>query len=121
MNIKPKALAKPLSDFGAYDLLKAVRTTDSGDRFYKFIYDRVNDQHKQELDLYFKDDPCNVAYLASAIRHIFAHGWLTPSAGGGDAAQAVLICDMISEFVLSFLDHSFSNSIKSGLKTMNGT
>ena len=118
MGMEPRDLAGPFQNYGATDVLAKLRVADPGDRFYKFIYDRVNSTHKKELDSYFKDDPCNVTYLASAIRHIFAHGWLTPSAGGGDATQAVQVCDMLSECILGFLDSSFSEVVDAGLKAI---
>lgn len=118
MGIEQRDLAGPFQQYGAADVLTKLRAADPDDRFYKFIYERVNEPHKKELDRYFNDDPFNIAYLASAIRHIFAHGWLTPSAGGGEATQAVQVCDLLSEFILGFLDSSFSQIVDAGLKAM---
>lgn len=118
IGIEQQDLAGQLQQCGAADVLRKLRAADPDRRFYQFIYDRVNKAHRKELDRYFNDDPCNVAYLASAIRHIFAHGWLTPSAGGGEATQAVQICDVLSEFILDFLDSSFSKVVDAGRKAM---
>ena len=100
-----------LEAHGAISLIKSLRMSDIDNRFYKFIHSRVNRLHQQELQNYFNDDPCNVAYLASAIRHIFAHGWLTPNAGGGEASSASEVCNAVSDFLLSFMDSQFSSRI----------
>ena len=109
-----------LAEHGAKPLHDHIRAVDSDDRFYKFIYGRVNASHQRELDSYFNDDPCNVAYLASAIRHIFAHGWLTPSAGGGESTEAERICHALSEFLLEFMDNDFKAHVDAGMHALLG-
>jgi hypothetical protein len=109
-----------LDSYSALKVGTEIRRADTGDVFYKFIYDRVNQAHKRELDNYFNDDPCNVGYLASAIRHIFAHGWLTPNANqvGHDTVTAV--CNTLCDFLLHVMDQEFGNRITHGLDRLHG-
>lgn len=119
LGVKQNGLSQALADFGAEAILASIRKIDYEDRFYNFIFQRVNDSHKKELSSYFNSDSCNVAYLASAIRHIFAHGWLTPSANGNESLNAVEICNVLSEFLLKFMDHSFATAVK-GMEEIYG-
>ena len=105
---------------GAIGLLKTLRAIDTDSRFYEFLHERVNPAHKTELENYMANDPCNVAYLASAVRHIFAHGWLTPNAGGGEAAIAARICSELSGFLLYFMDQQFTTYVHRGLEEIHG-
>jgi hypothetical protein len=54
--------------------------------------------------------------LASAIRHIFAHGWLSPNANQVNPNTVVEICDLLHQFLLSFMDIEFSNRLDKALK-----
>ena len=114
------AIGPDLQAHGAIELLNNLRASDTENRFYLFIQQRVNPIHQRELQNYFNDDPCNVAYLASAIRHIFAHGWLTPNAGGGEASSAASVCNAVCDFLLSFMDAQFSVRIVNGMDELHG-
>jgi hypothetical protein len=109
-----------LEEHGAIRLLSRLKTVDSGNQFYRFIFERVNPVHQTQLQNYFNDDPCNVAFLASSIRHIFAHGFLTPSAGGGEAVDATEICNLVSEFLLAFMDAEFTKRVSKGMDEIFG-
>ena len=106
---------------GAVDVLDRLRAIDCDGKFYEFLYERVNAPHKRELENYVANDPCNLAYLASAIRHIFAHGWLTPNAGGGEAATAAQLSRELSQFLLFFMDQQFTAFVTRGLDEIHGT
>lgn len=101
-------IGKQLEYYGAIGILNQIKLVDNEDRFYKFIYQRVNNKHKAELDNYFNQDPCNILYLASAIRHIFAHGWLSPNANSAKSKAVIEICYTLSMFLLEFMDREFS-------------
>lgn len=106
---QPQNLAGPLLEkHGAYDVRARLRALDSDDRVYNFIYERVNGTHQRELEAYRNDDLCNFAYLASAIRHMFAHGYLTPNVDSVDSEVCVQICDELSDFVLEGMNREFA-------------
>ena len=103
-----KDLGRELELFGAIEVLNEIKAIDKENRFYKFIYDKLDSpQHKRELDNYFNQDSCNLLYLASAIRHIFAHGWLSPHANQADPKAVNQICHILSQFLLDFMDREF--------------
>lgn len=116
----PKDAATALERHGAKDLLAQIQALDKENKFYKFIYERVNDRHQKQLDNYFNGDPCNIAYLASAIRHIFAHGWLSPNADAVEPKAVVEICNLLCEFFLTFMDDEFSRIVDEGLSELRG-
>ena len=97
-----------------------IRKVDVGDRFYGFIYGRVNPAHKLELDNYFNADPCNVAYLASSIRHIFAHGNLTPNAAQAEPAVVIEICNQLSNFLLGVMNAEFGKLMQAFVDMVYG-
>lgn len=116
----PQDANESLERHGAKDLLAQLQTLDKENKFYNFIYERVNESHKKQLDNYFNGDPCNIAYLASAIRHIFAHGWLSPNADAVEPKAVVEICNLLCDFLLSFMDNEFSLIVEQGLKEIRG-
>ena len=109
-----------LDGYGAPGVVADIRRADAGNVFYRFIYDRVNATHRRELDNFFNDDPFNTGYLASAIRHIFAHGWLTPNANQVDPAAVATVCNTLCNFLLRVMDTEFGNRVAAGLDDLNG-
>jgi len=111
----------PLLDrHGALAVANDIRASDKGNAFYQFIQERVNAAHRTELQNYFNQDPCNVAYLASAIRHIFAHGSLTPNANQVEPATVVIVCNKLSDFLLRVMDREFGGRVATGLEDLHG-
>ncbi|MEF9957234.1 MAG: hypothetical protein RSA22_10350 [Acinetobacter sp.] len=104
--------------YSSDSVIREIRRIDVNDKFYKFIYDRVNKRHKKELDSYFNSDPCNPQYLASSIRHIFAHGPLTPNANEVEPESVVNICKILSQFLLNLIDAEFTIVIEKELEAM---
>ena len=113
--------AAPILDArGAGAVIAKIRRADTGSLFYRFIYDRVNTAHKRELENFFNNDPFNAAYLASAIRHLFAHGSLTPNANQVDPDTVTTVCNALCEFLLTVMDDEFGNRVAAGLDAMQG-
>jgi len=105
---------------GGAEIAEALKRADPGNLFYTFIHERVNATHQRELANYFNADPCNIGYLASAIRHIFAHGWLTPNANQGDPLVAVSICNQLCDFLILVMDNEFGARVAEGLSDLHG-
>ena len=108
INVRQADLASLLSSYNTQDWIDGIHQADADDKFYRFIYKHVNKAHKKELDNYFGNDPCNVTYLASAIRHLFAHGVLTPNANKAEPENVVAICDVLYDALVSVMDKEFS-------------
>lgn len=113
--------AGPILDArGATAIIAEVRRADAGSVFYRFIYDRVNAAHQRELDNFFNDDPFNAGYLASAIRHLFAHGWLTPNANQVAPDTVVTVCNTLCDFLIDVMDQEFGSRVAEGLADLSG-
>jgi hypothetical protein len=83
----------------------------------KSILTQTNSAHKAQIEKHFKGEDLNSSYLASAIRHIFAHGKLTPHANTSKPRNVVKICNAISDFLLLLMDTEFSNKVRPATKT----
>lgn len=116
IELHPSKTQELLNRYDSQSFILKIRELDVGDRFYKFIYERVNKTHKSELDKYFQEDDCNPQYLASAIRHIFAHGTLSANANDVSPNVVANICNILAEYLLKVMDDEFSRKIESHKK-----
>lgn len=112
IELNPSKTQELLNRYDSQSFILKIRELDAGDRFYKFIYERVNKNHKAELDKYFQEDDCNPQYLASAIRHIFAHGTLSANANDVSPNVVANICNILAEYLLKVMDDEFSRKIE---------
>jgi hypothetical protein len=121
IGIRQAELSTLLHKYKAEEWGRKIRAADRDDKFYRFIYERVNQPHKVELDNYFRDDPCNISYLASAIRHIFAHGTLTPNANQAEPAAVLEVCRVLYEAMMTIMDREFEERMVTFEKEVYGT
>lgn len=91
-----------------------IREVDPDYRFYRFIRDHVDGRHQKQLDRFVEAAPgqCHIKFLASAIRHVFAHGILTPSVGDGRPDAVLRICQVLSEFFLGVMADDFVGRVE---------
>ena len=97
-----------------YDLetaIEKIRAIDKGGKFYHFLAGEVNVRHQQELLKYFQGKPFNITYLASAVRHIFAHGSLTAHANKTNPGTIKQIANVLRDFLLLVLDSEFTKHV----------
>jgi hypothetical protein len=88
-----------------------IRGIDHKEKFYLFLSGQVNPTHKQELVRYFNNRPFNITYLASAVRHIFAHGSLTAHPNHAQPATIKQISNVLCDFLLHVLDSEFTKHV----------
>ncbi|GAB6064265.1 hypothetical protein [Deferrisoma palaeochoriense] len=98
--------------YGADDVAVRLKRIDRNGSFYRFLYERVNPRHRDELDRYLAGGSTNVAYLASSIRHIFAHGMLTPHANDSNPRNVVRCCDLLSDLLLTGMSEEFDRRVQ---------
>lgn len=115
------AVRADLDAHGAMSLLATIRKADKDDRFFRFLQKHVNKKLETQLKSYLDGKPCNVADLAAAIRHIFAHGWLSPGADKCNPKSVAKICNAVCDFLLDFMDSKFSTHIDKGMQRMHGS
>ena len=112
IGMKPWNAGPILDKHGAVGVLESLWSQDSDHTFYGFLHEKANGQIKLELEHFAQANPCNVALVAGAIRHIFAHGHLTPNAAGGSPKRAAKICNTVADFLLKFMSQEFSELVK---------
>lgn len=91
---------------------EAIRKVEHYDSFLGVVMkhlDRV--AHRTQLENFLSGKPCNVLYVAAGIRHIFAHGKLTPNSGAGFTAPAQQISTILCEFLFHVMDGEFSGRL----------
>lgn len=97
---------------------------DKNKRFYDFLCThldkkRTDQKEEKKLTKVYNKSSDNIIYIASSIRHIFAHGLLSPSANRCKPETVKNICDCIFNFLIEVMDKEFSkkiNTFKAGLK-----
>lgn len=82
---------------GAADKIRAL---DEGRRLFGLIYSKANKKVRENIQAFWDGDDFNFTYLASSVRHIFAHGILTPHASGADPAVVATITTDLSQIHL---------------------
>jgi hypothetical protein len=98
------------------DVIAQIRTIDSQNRFYHLVISKANKDHVVELEKYLRKKPFNPSYLASSVRHVFAHGMLTPNANRATPDAVTQICDILSKAHLSATGDDFRRRVKLFLK-----
>lgn len=96
-------------EYGAIDLCEFIKKQDSGKTFYSFLLSQCsNKDHTNEIQKHFVGKEINATFLVSSIRHIFAHGKLTPHSGKSCPRKTAKMCNKISDFVLHIIDCEFA-------------
>ena len=70
--------------------------------FYRVVLENLTHRdHKAEFAKFLQRSQCNPCIVLGAIRHVFAHGHLTPSAGGGDQLAAASACSDLAGYLMN--------------------
>jgi hypothetical protein len=82
-----------------------IRDVDREQVFWKFIQSKLHSpKQKQELEDAYHGKRENITILASSVRHVFAHGPLTPNANGTSPRAVIQICNTLSSFLIKIMD-----------------
>ena len=97
-----------LTPYGPSSVVVALQGIEGHDSFLKFVRDRLDHQkHRSQVETYLAGQPCNPLYLPAGIRHIFAHGILTPNSGVGTTTTAQQISKVLCDFLFRVMDGEF--------------
>ena len=107
VDLRLDACGPVLDGHGAACMVAAVRSADTGEQFYRAIKRHVRPKGKAQLEAYFAGASFNPAYLGSTVRHVFAHGILTPNTAGCDPNTVATICDTLFSFFMNVMDAEF--------------
>ena len=82
------------------------------DRLYDFLQKHLErNKLKQELAACREGNERSVICLSSALRHIFAHGHLSAHSNGISPHKVDKACEVVSEFLLTFMGTDFTARI----------
>lgn len=97
-----------LAPYDPQAVVGEVVSFDPEQRFFGFIHRKARKDHREYVRACFTRESCNWTYLASAIRHIFVHGDLTPSACGADPLAVCSICSVLRDSLFRVMDGEFT-------------
>lgn len=100
-----------IGSLSSQKIIDDIRKIDKKKKFYDFIAKNCNKTLKKILSK--NDNP--IVFLES-IRHIFAHGKLTPTANGALPNDVVKICNILSDFFLEIIEEDFEKRVAQALK-----
>ncbi|MBI3773506.1 MAG: hypothetical protein HY272_12500 [Gammaproteobacteria bacterium] len=110
IGVKQKNSDRLLAKYPIDDWVQELKKADTNDTIYNFVlaHGNLNDKHKHHVSQYLASrKPFNFTFLASAIRHTFAHGHLTPGAGKATSRQVEAICDVLVRALFQIIDAEF--------------
>lgn len=109
---KQDTLAGLLAPHNPEKHIKMVVTKDKGRNFYAFLHKHLDRPNaKRNLSAVYSGNSHNITYIASSIRHIFAHGHLSAHANKCAPATVSDICDIIFTFHMKVMDDEFSRIV----------
>jgi len=101
---------------GPYDPAAAeaeIRAIDGHSNFLQFVLERLDHtEHRAQVNSFLSGNPCNLLYLPAGIRHVFAHGKLTPHSGTDTAEPAKLVSDVLCGFLFRVMDGEFMRRLR---------
>jgi hypothetical protein len=106
------SIVPSLAPYRPDDCLGDLRKDQIAKTFYDFVTPRVNEKHQSRLQEFANGTLTNPTYLASAVRHLFAHGHLTAHAGGMLTEHVDRVCEILFEFHLKVMDGEFSRIVR---------
>jgi hypothetical protein len=113
LECKQKNCAKLIERALTPSRIAEIRKLDEGNRFFNLISNKLTrKEHVEELEKYRKKSAFNPSYLASAVRHIFVHGHLTPNANGAAPEAVTQICDILSNAHLHVAGDDFARRVR---------
>jgi hypothetical protein len=107
------AMGDSLVPYGPASVEMKIRSIDGHADFLRFVYERLDHaEHRAQFDAFLNGKPCNLLYLPKGIRHIFAHGKLTPHSGTDSADPARLVADALCDFLFQVMDGEFTRRLR---------
>lgn len=111
IDIKRNNTSNLISKYNPELIAASIRSVPEQQNFVRFVLERVNKEHQPQIQAFLDGKACDVTYLASGIRHIFAHGTLTPHAGSNSADPSKAICLILIDFLFKIMDYEFSSRV----------
>jgi hypothetical protein len=105
-------LDQQFPDHDYLNISQEIRNKDKQGKFFDFIDEQLDSQRlKTRVSNFRTGTNFNPANVAAAVRHVFAHGKLTPNANKSNPKVTISICNILVNFLLNFMDVEFEKSI----------
>jgi hypothetical protein len=102
-----------LTAYDAADCAAAIRKVKGHEKFLQAVLAQLDrDSFRKEYNAFLGARPANLLYLAAGIRHIFAHGRLTPNTGAGTVDAAKEVSELLISLLLRLMDSEFSRRLR---------
>ena len=102
-----------LKSYNATACEAALRKVVNFDQFLRAVLTHLDrETHRKQFETFLAGKPCNVLYLAAGIRHIFAHGRLTPNSGAGYTAPAQEVSKLLVILLFRVMDGEFTTRLR---------
>ncbi|MEZ8101328.1 hypothetical protein [Vibrio bivalvicida] len=106
---------KPLYDSALEAGLRTELNNAQYMKFFAVVRDEcTNNNHKNAINSYLTNPNGHyeLSYIMSGIRHVFAHGILTPHSGGVKPVRVQEICNKLTTFFLPIVDKEFAKIVQ---------
>lgn len=104
--------------FGKYvptDADARVRQLDSGNRLFYLVLSKTTGEVKRQVDAYLLRQEYGFSFLAAGLRHLFAHGILTPHANGATPANVTSLTKYMAEALLAGVATDFRGRVETAV------
>lgn len=88
-------------------VLRKLRRLNGQRELFAAIRSYLNPQHQRQIDEHIAGRLCNPFYLASSIRHAFAHGKLTANPANAPQTSVATVSRYLSRVLMSVMDREF--------------
>jgi hypothetical protein len=115
-------LSEMLIPHGPEPVVEGFFDLDNNDRLYNFLCTHIDvrgKKIKEGLTQCKLGESTNISYISAAIRHIFAHGYLTATADRINPKSVNKACMIVSDFLLRFMDAEFTRKIDACYERIN--
>lgn len=96
-----------LTDVERDRILERIRTLNGQRELFSMVQVHVNPTHQRQVDRHLRGRVCNPFYLASSIRHLFAHGLLTPNPAGVPMSAVATVSRFLCVILLRVMSREF--------------
>jgi len=88
-----------------------IRALDPNYLFFKFLRENLDPKPAKRMAAFIEGSACNVSFFGKAIRHVFAHGSLSPRSGSAELASKRAITEEIHSFLIKRMDDEFHSRV----------
>lgn len=89
--------------------LSRLRGLQGQRELFRTLRQHLDPPYQRQVDAHLSNDPCNLLYLAAALRHAFAHGTLAATPVGVPEQSVATVCRFLCRVLFRVMDREFEN------------